>query len=62
MSARPESGSIRDYVHSIFNPYTVPNRTRDLISEITPNFLKNWRSKITNFFSFGSEKAEVGGH
>jgi hypothetical protein len=62
MSAKPRSGGFMDYVDSILNAYTIPNRTRDVISELTPNFVKNWRDKLRNLFSFGSAKTEAHGH
>jgi len=62
ISAKPQSGGLMDYVDSILNAYTIPNRTRDVISELTPNFIKNWRDKLRSFFSFGSAKTETQGH
>lgn len=35
---------------------TIPDKTRDVIKELTPDFIKNWRNKLLNFF--GSDKTE----
>ena len=30
---------------------TFPDRTRDMIKELTPNFVRNWRNKFANVFT-----------
>ena len=54
ISVESRNVGILEYIQNFLGTHRPPDRTRDVISELTPNFIKNWRNKIRNFFSFGS--------